>query len=188
MYKLWCSFLQGRRFPGKVKLTRAEVAGANVSQDFSRITVSTNDVTSSSQVPPPPPGKELARAHNVTCCILNCRLSCTGRKMFNREHPSPTKWHAGMIQVEASCHEPPCLFAASVQCCLGHRQGFQFQQLEKEEVKFVSNNWATNVDSVLSIGDEQKGRGRTVSRGVPRRGNGPTLGGVRAGAERGREC
>ena len=47
---LECSFLKGRKFPGKVKLTRADIAGANVSQDFSRINVSTSDATNSSQV------------------------------------------------------------------------------------------------------------------------------------------
>lgn len=46
-----CRFLKGRRFPGKVKLTRADVAEANVSQDFSRMAVTSQDAQSSGQVP-----------------------------------------------------------------------------------------------------------------------------------------
>ena len=48
--KFSCSFLRGRTLPGKVKLTRAEIAGANASQDFSRMMINPGVTNSTSQV------------------------------------------------------------------------------------------------------------------------------------------
>ena len=99
-----CRFLKGRRFPGKVKLTRAEVAEANVSQDFTRIAVSAQETSASTsgQVTLLPAtgfsGQTVSQAWQCEDHTPAERAECEWDRP-GRQRPTWQQWQAKLCQV-----------------------------------------------------------------------------------------